>query len=129
MELTYSTVTLLALMPLFMFLTLYVIAYRRKMNISLGSQNDLILLGRIRMHGNFVEYTPVTLILMLLAEIRQVSVTVLLIASILLIVGRYAHAYGLSGLRWCIKTRVIGMVATFASMMILSLALAANFFA
>jgi uncharacterized protein len=76
-------------------LSSHVSAQRGKANVSIldGGNADLAL--RIRRHGNFVENVPMTLLLMMLAELDGAGQTMLHIAGILLIVGRVLHAAGL----------------------------------
>ena len=53
---------------LFVFLSGRVIAWRRAQRIEIGDGADKELLRRMRVHANFVEYTPFFLVLMALAE-------------------------------------------------------------
>lgn len=69
---------------------------RLRNKVSTGDGGIPSLTGAIRAHGNFVEYVPLALVLLLLTEIvggERVSVHVLGIA---LVVGRALHAYGLT---------------------------------
>jgi uncharacterized protein len=58
-----------------------------------GGNTDLAL--RIRRHGNFIENAPLTLILMLVAELDGVSHMWIHAAGVLLVAGRVLHAVGL----------------------------------
>lgn len=96
----------------FVFLSVRVIRLRRAARISLGDGGDQELQRRSRVHANFAEYVPLTLILMLLAELQgQPSWTIHLIGALLLI-GRATHAYGVSQAPQILKLRAVGMVTT-----------------
>jgi uncharacterized membrane protein YecN with MAPEG domain len=49
----------------------------------------------VRVHANFIEYVPLALLLMLLAELNGVNGTALHGAGILLLASRGLHAFGL----------------------------------
>jgi uncharacterized protein len=53
---------------LFFVLSARVILYRRANKIGLGDGNDPVLQQRIRAQGNFSEYAPFGIVLMLVAE-------------------------------------------------------------
>jgi uncharacterized membrane protein YecN with MAPEG domain len=102
----------------FVFLSVRVIQLRRATRVSLGDGGDQELQRRSRVHANFAEYVPLTLILMLLAELQgQPSWTIHLIGALLLI-GRAAHAYGISQAPQILKLREVGMVTTVAAIVI-----------
>lgn len=104
----------------FVYLSILVVRGRRAGKISLGDGGDNHFLGVIRAHGNFAEYVPLTLVLMLVAEINSSYPIVLHCAGVALLVGRIVHAYGLkhhSGASW---QRVSGMVLTFVALIGLS---------
>lgn len=106
------------LTPLFLILSLRVIRQRRDARVALGPGEDAELLRRMRVHANFAEYTPFTLVCMALAEVSTTPAAVLHTAGLLLLVGRYVHAYGVSRSPERIPVRVLGMVATFAAITI-----------
>lgn len=58
--------SLLALV--FVYLSARVITVRRQLKASLGDHGDKNLLKRLRVHANFAEYTPLALLLILMAE-------------------------------------------------------------
>ncbi len=53
---------------LFLFLSVRVIGWRRERRVEFGHGDDIELLRRMRVHANFAEYVPFTLLLMALAE-------------------------------------------------------------
>jgi uncharacterized membrane protein YecN with MAPEG domain len=105
----------------FLALSIQVIKVRRKHEVSLGDGNIDALQKAIRAHANFTEYTPICLILLLIAEMTSQAGVFLHVCGILLVYGRIAHAYGLvtkSGASW---GRISGTLATFAVLIALSL--------
>jgi len=88
---------------------------RAKTNINLGTDGDVVLLKRVRAHGNFIEYTPIGLILLALVEIGGTASTQLWIIGGLLLVGRALHAIGL--IFSVLPGRVLGMLMTFGSVL------------
>ena len=103
------------------YLAILVINERRSGRVSLGIGDDNPALERAtRAFGNYTEYVPLALILLAIAELNQINHYVLHVCGILLIFGRMAHAYGLRhhpGPSW---QRVWGMMATFASIVVLA---------
>jgi uncharacterized membrane protein YecN with MAPEG domain len=71
---------------------------------------------RTRVHANFAEYVPLTLVLMALAELQGQPGWSIHAIGALLAVGRLAHAYGVSQAPQIGKLRVLGMVTTIAAM-------------
>ncbi|MFQ3208396.1 MAG: putative membrane protein YecN with MAPEG domain [Glaciecola sp.] len=105
----------------FLALSIQVIKVRRKHVVSLGDGNIDGLQKATRAHANFTEYTPICLILLLIAEMTSQAAVFLHVCGILLVYGRIAHAYGLvtkSGASW---GRISGTLATFAVLIALSL--------
>lgn len=105
----------------FMYLSILVINGRRSAKISLGDGGNPHFLGLIRAHGNFAEYVPLILVLMLVAEINLAPSWVLHSAGVALLIGRIIHAYGLrnhSGASW---QRISGMLLTFTALLCVSI--------
>ncbi|MGL4240762.1 MAG: MAPEG family protein [Beijerinckiaceae bacterium] len=94
---TLKTTTLYAIPLAIIFLALFmnVTMKRSAMNLSIGDGGDMELLERIRKHGNFVEWTPMVLILMALAEAQGAGFWWLHAAGALLVIGRLLHPIGL----------------------------------
>lgn len=85
----------LPLAALFLVLWFNVSRTRSAMNVSIGDAGDPVLLRRIRCHGNFVEWVPMVLILMLLAELQGADAIYIHASGALLLLGRLAHPFGL----------------------------------
>jgi len=109
-KLYITSASVLALAPLFMFLTFRVIAYRRKNQISLSINKDSEILSRVRAHGNFVEYTPFFILVILLCELQQTNTILLRGFAAIFIIGRYLHATGI--LTGNLTLRAPGMILT-----------------
>ncbi|GAC28508.1 MAPEG family protein [Brumicola pallidula] len=105
----------------FIALSIQVISVRRKHLVSLGDGEIADLQKATRAHANFSEYTPICLILLLVAEIASNADVFLHVCGVLLVFARIAHAYGLvtkSGASW---ERISGTLGTFAVLIALSL--------
>jgi uncharacterized membrane protein YecN with MAPEG domain len=68
---------------------------RRKHRVSVGHGDDPMLERTMRAHGNFVEYVPFGLILLLLLEVNAAPGWALHTFGLMLLVGRALHAYGM----------------------------------
>jgi len=97
-------------------LSLRVIGARRDARVALGDGGDKVLQRRIRVQANFVEYTPLALILIGLAEGLRTDVWLLHGIGATLLAGRVVHAFGVSQPNEWLLLRMIGMMATFAGL-------------
>lgn len=88
-----------------------VIGMRRRRRVSIGDGEDEILALRIRAHGNFIEYVPMALVLLLLLELGGASAWLLHGLGIALLAGRLVHAWSLGAHNG--TGRIIGMGLTF----------------
>lgn len=95
-------------------LSVRVIGVRRSRQISLGDGNDADLRGRIRAHGNFIEYAPMALLLMGFAEAQGGPHWLIHAMGLALLVGRVSHAIAVSPVQQVMPLRITGMVLTFA---------------
>jgi uncharacterized protein len=77
-------------------LVVLVVRQRGKTKTGLGTGGHLALEQAIRVHGNFIEYVPLILILMLLLELGGLAPLWLHLMGIALTLGRILHAWGLS---------------------------------
>jgi uncharacterized membrane protein YecN with MAPEG domain len=101
---------------LFVMLSLAVVRQRRSGRVAIGTAGDRELERRVRVHGNFAEYTPLALLLLAMAEIRGAPGLLLHGLCLCLLLGRASHAWGVSHLDEDLRFRVAGMVATFATL-------------
>ena len=82
--------------------------------LNFGKKEEDTLERAVRGHGNFIEYVPTFLILLLLAELHGADTVWLHVSSILFCVGRVVH-----GVLFCFLTlksppmRIFGMTGTF----------------
>lgn len=95
MTLTTTSLYALLLIAIWFVLWMRVSSARTTLSCSIGDGGDPKLLQRIRQHGNFIEWVPFTLVLMVLAEAQGTDALWLHAAGILLLVGRLAHPFGL----------------------------------
>jgi hypothetical protein len=102
----------------FVFLSLRVIRQRRAVRVSLGDGGDAELQRRCRVHANFTEYVPLALLLMIVAELQGRPDWVLHFVGVPLLIGRAAHAYGVSRAPELHRLRVVGMAGTFSAIIV-----------
>jgi len=103
---------------LFAGLAIRVIGRRRAAQVSLGDGGDRQLLRRQRAHANFAEYVPLTLVLMLCAELQQAAAWYLNLVGCCLVAGRFLHAYAVSQEPEPMSLRVSGMGLTLSALLI-----------
>jgi len=116
---TVPTITPLYAAPLGLFLLLLsvlVIRQRRRSGVALGDGASRPLLRAMRAQGNFVEYVPLTLLLMVLAELQAAGPLWLHLAGALLLAGRLVHAAGVSREPEDFRLRVTGMALTLTAL-------------
>ena len=90
-----TTAYVLPLVLIWAVLWISVVKARGPLNCSIGDGGNPQLLLKIRRHGNFIEWVPLTLILMILAEAQGTGAMWLHLAGGLLLIGRLAHPFGL----------------------------------
>ena len=86
---------------------------RQAEKISIGDGGNLRLIARMRAQLNFAEYVPLVLILIGLIELSSGSQLWLWIVSVLFILGRVLHGFGMDG--W-MPGRMIGTMTTMLTM-------------
>ena len=106
---------------IFISLSVETIRLRRRFKISIGDGGNPHLLRAMRVHANFAEYVPLSLILLYFAEVMAAPVVLLHLLGIALLLGRVIHAWGVSKTTENFKFRVSGMVITIGVIMITSL--------
>lgn len=102
----------------FVALSVRVIRHRRQTRTPLGPGHGPMLQRAIRAHGNFAEYVPLTLLLILLAELGGAPAWGLHATGLLLLSGRLVHAFGVSREPETYRFRVSGMALTFTAIIV-----------
>lgn len=98
----------------------FVVAGRRRFRVSLGTGGNPDLERRIRVHGNFGEYVPLALVLLVMLELNIHSPWILHVVGLLLVVGRVGHVAGVAGAKPNFRARTVGVLCTFAAIAISS---------
>ena len=112
------------------FLSVKIIQNRRFAKISLGDDGNSLLQSKIRAHGNFIEYAPIFLIMLISVEIGGLNKYFIHLFGIIFTIGRVSHAYGMMISEIRSKDflfRQIGMFCTFFCLGILALILLIQF--
>jgi uncharacterized protein len=104
-------------------LSIMVIRLRGVTRTSIGGGNDPRMERMTRVFGNFAEYAALVLVLLVLAELLGVSRTWLHIFGAAFILGRIAHAIGLSQTLKVNVGRTAGMVLTLGTIIGLAISL------
>ncbi len=93
---------------------------RLREHVSLGAGEVSDLEAAIRAHGNFIEYVPFALILLMLTESTAASSWLLDTLGGSLLVGRLLHAYGITRARSTNNYRKYGTVLTWLMILVAS---------
>ncbi len=104
-------------------LTLRVIILRRRHKIGIGTGQQPELAQAVRAHGNFIEYVPLALLLLALAETGGSGARLIHACGAALIACRLLHAWGLTSSPGKSPGRFIGMVGTLLVMLVLAVTL------
>lgn len=113
--------SLLAL--LFVVLSLRTLRMRRRLRIAVGDGGDPALLRAMRVHANFAEYVPLTLLLIALVETTGARPLYVHTLGAAVLAGRVSHAIGVSRVDENYAYRVFGMAMTFAPLIAAALRL------
>lgn len=108
-----------ALLALLLFaLSVRVIQARVAGRVVIGlGQDDRRLLRASRAQGNFVEYVPIILVLMLLLELGGAPAWLLHSLGSMILAGRIAHGLGISREPENLRLRQLGMALTFTPLL------------
>jgi uncharacterized membrane protein YecN with MAPEG domain len=116
---TYAAILVL----IFVLLSVRVIQMRASAKIGLGHGNNSTMERRIRVHGNFAEYVPLALLLLLCMELQSQSRILIHVLCIALIVARVVHAIGVTPVKENFPMRVASVLTTFAVLVVASVML------
>jgi uncharacterized membrane protein YecN with MAPEG domain len=117
METLPVTSALAGFAAIFLVLLSFPIAnHRRKNQLSAGDGGDQKFNGLIRAQGNFIEYTPLGIIVIGLAEANGVAFAWVCGLAVALAVGRLLHA---AGMIWsALPARALGAILTFGVLLL-----------
>lgn len=101
---------------LFVYLSVRTIGVRRRLQIALGDKDHPEMQRAMRVHANFAEYVPLSLVLLALVETRAPAALLMHALCLCLLVGRLLHAHGVSQTPERFQFRVSGMALTFTSL-------------
>lgn len=107
-------------------LSVRVIRLRRRLKVAVGTGGELVLERAVRVQGNFCEYVPLAIVLLAFSELRGSPDWLVHLLCGALVVGRVAHAAGLSRTDEDHRYRVFGMAATFTVLAVASTLLLAG---
>jgi len=97
---------------LFIILSVRTIKSRREHKVAIGDGGEKSILRASRVHANFSEYVPFTLLLIAMLEIQSYSHWIIHGLCIALLAARIAHAYGVSQTNENFKFRIFGTATT-----------------
>jgi uncharacterized membrane protein YecN with MAPEG domain len=97
---------------LFIILSVRTIKSRREHKVAIGDGGEKSILRTSRVHANFSEYVPLTLLLIAMLEIQSYSDWIIHGLCIALLSARIAHAYGVSQTNENFKFRIFGTATT-----------------
>ncbi len=100
----------------FVFLTVRVVQKRVSGRVTIGDGQDRLLLRAMRVHANFSEYAPFTLLLLGFSELMAAPWWSLHFLGLALVIGRIMHAVGLGREPDIFVYRRYGMYLTFIAL-------------
>jgi uncharacterized membrane protein YecN with MAPEG domain len=114
---------------LLLVLSAVVAKYRIKYGKDMGTTEDLDFKAAVRAHGNLVEYAPLTLLMLGIAELNGVSNGFIYWIGMAFVLGRILHAWGMfQGQGGPHKARMVGILLTWVSILIIAVLLLLNVF-
>ena len=101
----------------FVVLSIRTIRVRRRQKVAIGDAGDATMLRAIRVHANFAEYVPFSLVLLYLVEVASARPAIVHALGLCLLVGRVSHAFGVCQSTEQFGYRVTGMALTFTTIL------------
>ncbi|SFR47693.1 hypothetical protein SAMN04488073_1868 [Marinobacter gudaonensis] len=103
---------------LLLVLSIQVVKFRLKYRKGMGVTDDRDFEAAVRAHANLVEYAPLGLIMLAIAELNGVASGLIYWTGMALVVGRILHAWGMiNGRGGPHKARMIGIVLTWLAIL------------
>jgi len=106
---------------LFIGLAINIIRLRYKFKVGIGDGEKSMLAKAIRVHGNFAEHVPITLLLLACYELNGGDALWLHVLGASIFIGRILHVIGLTKTTGTSIQRQLGMISIFLVMMILAI--------
>lgn len=100
-------------------LSLRIALLRRALRIGIGDGGDAGLARAIRAQANAIEYVPLLLVMLLIAENNGASIVMVHACGAALLLARVLHAVGLSGSAGVSFGRFWGILLTWAVLLVL----------
>ncbi|MEM8816695.1 MAG: MAPEG family protein [Pseudomonadota bacterium] len=108
-----------ALFALLLFaLSVRTLLLRRRFKVGVGPGQEPLLERAMRVHANFCEYVPVTLLLVFFLELLTGPGWWIHSLCAALLLGRLLHAWGVSQVKEDYRYRIVGMAVTFAVILV-----------
>jgi len=101
---------------LFVALSVRTLRMRRRLKIAIGDAGNQAMLRAMRVHSNFAEYVPLSLLLIYFVEASGANSLLVHFLALCLLAGRASHAYGVSQVDENYAFRVLGMALTFTAL-------------
>jgi hypothetical protein len=96
----------------FVALSVRTLLMRRRLQIAIGDAGNQSMLRAMRVHSNFAEYVPLSLLLILFVEASGANPLFVHALGASVVAGRISHAFGVSQLKEKYAFRVLGMALT-----------------
>ena len=106
---------------LFVTLSVRTLRLRQRLKIGIGDAGNTQMLRAMRVHSNFAEYVPLSLLLLYLVEAQGGWPLLVHALGLCLVTGRLAHAYGVSRTNENFNFRIAAMAMTFTVLVTTSL--------
>jgi len=106
---------------LYMALCWQVVMQRRRAKVGIGVGGDTALERAVRVHGNFAEYAPLFVALLLVAELNGGASALLHVLGAVFVLARVGHALGLGRSSGVSKGRFYGTLVTWVALLVLAI--------
>ncbi|MFT5573462.1 MAG: putative membrane protein YecN with MAPEG domain [Cryomorphaceae bacterium] len=108
---------------IYIVLSLGVVRVRMGEKISLGQGSSAELEIAVRIHANFSEYVPLSLLLLWFLESISFNSTLVFYLGCTLLIARLAHVVGMNNAKQFMLLRQLGVVGTIGVILVTSIAL------
>ena len=108
---------------MFVALSVRTLLLRRCLKVAIGDGDQPTLARAARVHANFAEYVPLSLILVYFLETQAGASLWIHVLGSALVIGRITHAFGVSQIEENYRYRVTGMALTFTVILSASIGL------